>query len=66
MMHCPRQDGEPPRAVGVQGTVGVQVEPVAQGPLLPTVQGTTGVEAVLGAHNPSHGMLLTAVCSQPA
>ena len=65
-MHCPRQNGEPPRAVGVQYTVGEHVESVAQGPLLPTVQGTTGVEAVLGAHNPSQGMLLTAVFSQPA
>ena len=52
----------------MQGTVGVQVEPVAQGPLLPTVQGVTGVgvEVVLGEQYPPQGMLLTAVFSQPA
>ena len=66
MMHCPAQGGKPPWAEGVQGTVGVQVEPVAQGPLLPTVQEVTGVEVVLGEQYPPQGMLLTAVASQPS
>lgn len=65
-MHCPAQGGKPPWAEGVQGTVGVQVEPVAQGPLLPTAQEVTGVEVVLGEQYPPQGMLLTAVFSQPA
>ena len=67
-MHWPAQGGKPPWAEGVQGTVGVQVEPVAQGPLLPTVQEVTGlkVEVVLGEQYPPQGMLLTAVLSQPA
>jgi hypothetical protein len=55
-MHWPPQDVE----VGGQNTVGVQVEPVGQGPLLPTVQGITGGITCVAKHKPPH----VSVCVQ--
>jgi hypothetical protein len=48
----------PPHGVGVIGQtiVGVQVEPVGQGPLLPTVQGITGGNVGVAMHWPPHGV----------